>query len=125
MPEDQFAYPSDPEIEAFLAGKSTISLTLWHTFLQAFSRSGPISLNAAKTMIGIDNGKHRIAWVTQFGKNFLHVVFPFPVPYPDNLCFQKIAQVPGQTQYNHHLRIYFPEDINDEVRSFMDKAYAS
>lgn len=125
MSKHQFAYPPDPEIEAFLAGKSTISLALLHDFLQAFSHSGPISLSATKSMIGIANGKHKIAWITQLGKNFLHVVFPFPVPYPDNLCFQKIAQVPGQTQYNHHLRIYLAEDINDEVRSFMNKAYIS
>lgn len=85
---------------------------------------GNITLCPAKTMIGIDNGNKRIAWVTQFGKSFLHVVFPFPQPYNDNLCFQKLAQVPGQEQYNHHFRMLNAEDVNDEIRRFMKLAYA-
>lgn len=123
MSEKQFSYFPDPAIDAFLKGKSEPTLMLFHTFLLAFSRSGPVILHAAQSMIGIANGTHKIAWITRLGKNFVHVVFPFSQPYPDNLCFQKIAKVPGQEQYNHHLRIYFPEDINEEVRSFMDKAY--
>jgi hypothetical protein len=74
-------------------------------------------------MIGIANDKKRIAWITQLGKNFIHVVFPFKQPYPDNLCFQKIAQVPGDAhQFNHHFRMYNTEDVNDEVKKFMKMA---
>jgi hypothetical protein len=74
-------------------------------------------------MIGISNSHKRIAWVTQLGKNFIHVVFPFKQEYPDNLCFQKIAQVPGQEQYNHHFRMLNAEDLNEEVLGFMRLAY--
>lgn len=116
-------YTTDPEIQAFLAGKPAYSLELLHHFVAAFNQAGPVSLHAAKTMIGISNGAHRIAWITQLGKQFLHVVFPFPEPHHDNLCFQKIAQVPGQQQYNHHLRLLNAEDINKEVRHFMRLAY--
>ena len=43
--------------------------------------------------------------------------FPFKQPYPDNLCFQKIAQVPGEIahQFNHHFRMLQKEDLNEEV----------
>jgi len=52
------------------------------------------------------------------------VVFPFTKPYPDNLCFQKIAQVPGdKKQFNHHFRMYRVEDVNEEVVGFMRLAY--
>ena len=56
-------------------------------------------------------------------KNFVDITFPFTEPYHDNLCFHKIAQVPGQQQFNHHFRMHRKEDVNDEVLSFMKLAY--
>ena len=40
-----------------------------------------------------------------------------PGPYPE------IAQVPGTEQYNHHFRMLYKEDVNDEVMRFMRLAY--
>jgi len=37
----------------------------------------------------------------------------------------KIAQVPGQQQFNHHFRMYAKEDVNDEVKDFMKLALES
>ena len=112
------------ELSAFLTGKSETSLALFHHFVSEFEKIAPVTLHPAKTMIGISNGQKRIAWVRQFGKSFLHVVFPFNQPYNDNLCFQKIAQVPDDNkQFNHHFRMLAPEDVNDEVREFMKLAY--
>jgi hypothetical protein len=74
-------------------------------------------------MIGIATPRKRIAYITQLGKNFVHVVFPFAKAYEDNLCFQKIAQVPGEVkQFNHHFRMYTKDDVNAEVLSFMKLA---
>ena len=75
-------------------------------------------------MIGVANDHKRIAWITQLGKNFVHVVFPFKVQHEDNLCFQKIAQVPGDSkQFNHHFRMYQTEDVNEEVIGYMKKLF--
>jgi hypothetical protein len=107
-------------IADFLAGKSALTQSLFQELVSEYSKLGVVTLHPAKTMIGIDNGNKRIAWITQLGRNFVHVVFPFKQPYTDNLCFQKIAQVPGTTkQYNHHFRMYSKEDINEEVIGFM------
>ena len=65
----------------------------------------------------------RIAYVIQLGKDFVDVVFPFDQRYEDNLCFRKIAQVPGTQQYNHHLRLLSKDDVNKEVLGFMKLAY--
>ncbi|TFF33777.1 DUF5655 domain-containing protein [Mucilaginibacter psychrotolerans] len=111
------------QLSAFLTGKSEHTLMLFHHFIVEFGKVGDIQVEATKTMIGISNSHKRIAWLTQLGKNFVHVVFPFKQVYPDNLCFQKIAQVPGQQQYNHHFRMLTPEDLNDEVLGFMKLAY--
>jgi hypothetical protein len=51
------------------------------------------------------------------------VVFPFKQPYEDNLCFQKVGQVPGSNQFNHHFRMFSIDDLNEEVFGFMRLGY--
>lgn len=111
-------------IADFLAGKSFHTIELFNHFIETFQNIGFIEVHVAKTMIGISNSHKRIAWITQLGKNFIHIVFPFKKPHADNLCFTKIAQVPGETQqFNHHFRMLYNDDINDEVKRFMKLAY--
>lgn len=100
-----------------------MALELFDHFIKEFGKVGSIQVVPLKSMIAIDNGSKRIAWITQLGKNFVHVIFPFKQEYLENLCFQKIAQVPGQQQFNHHLRIYTIDDVNEEVMGFMKLAY--
>lgn len=111
-------------IEAFVAGKSAHAISLLRYFIAQYARIGKVRAIPAKTMIGIATERKRIAYVTHIGRDFIRVVFPFPVPHEDNLCFEKIAQVPGDvSQYNHHLKLMHEADVNDEVRHFMKMAY--
>ena len=110
-------------IADFLQGKSEVTEELFHHFITEFKKIGDINVYPAKTMIGIATARRKIAYVTQFGRNFIHVTFPFEKSYPENLCFQKIAQVPGQNQFNHHFRMLTKEDVNDEVKKYMKLAY--
>src|SRR4051812_3646100 len=103
--EELIAMEHENSISPFLAGKSPQTLALYDHFIGKFEKIGDIIIEPTKTMIGISNAHKRIAWVTQLGKNFIHVVFPFKQAYEDNLCFKKVGQVPGQHQVNHHLRI--------------------
>jgi hypothetical protein len=114
----------NPSIASFLSGKSDHTLDLYRHFIAEFESlaNGKIKLEATKTMIAVDNGQKRIAWITQLGKNFIHVVFPFREPFHDNLCFRKVAQVPGSNQFNHHFRMLYPEDVNEEVKGYMKMA---
>jgi hypothetical protein len=108
----------------FLKGKSLHTQDLFRHFTLQFQKVGKVEILPAKTMIGIATPRKRIAYVTQLGKDFIHVVFPFGKAYEGNLCFQKIAQVPGDAkQFNHHFRMFRNEDVNDEVRAFMKLAY--
>lgn len=109
----------NPQLAVFLSGKSEHTLGLFDYFVSEFEGMGTISLHPTKTMIAIDNGQKRVAWITQLGKNFIHVVFPLREPFYDNLCFQKVGQVPGSNQYNHHFRMLQKEDLNEEVRKYM------
>ena len=121
MPNDLNNYKN---VSVFLNGKSEHTLLLFDQFIKQYQKIGDITIEPTKTMIGISNSNKRIAWVTQLGKNFIHVVFPFKQLYEDNLCFQKMAQVPGSTtQFNHHFRMLHKEDINAEVIKYMKLAY--
>lgn len=111
-------------LDDFLKGKSEITISLFNHFVNQFQKIGKITIHPAKTMIGIATPRKRIAYITQLGKNFIHVVFPFEKPYAENLCFQKIAPVPGDDkQYNHHFRMLSKTDLNAEVISFMKLAF--
>jgi hypothetical protein len=110
-------------LTAFLSGKPQHTLALARHFVDEFKRIGDITIEPTKTMIAVSNGHQRIAWITQAGKDFIHIVFPFRQAHEDNLCFQKVAQVPGSKQFNHHLRIYSTADINEEVKGYMKKAF--
>ena len=52
----------------------------------------------------------------------MDVALTFNKPYHDNLCFYRIGEVPGGKYYQHYLRIYGKEDINEEVKKFMGMA---
>lgn len=116
-------FTNDKMLAPFLAGKTEATISLLRHFTEQYQSIGAVELISAKTMIGISNGQKRIAWITQLGKNFVHVVFPFRQAYEDNLCFQKIAQVPGDQQFNHHFRMLRKEDVNAEVLKFMRLAW--
>ncbi len=107
-------------LQDILDGKSPHTQELFRHFTDEFKKVGPVTFHPAKTMIGIATERKRIAYITRLGKDFIHVVFPFREPHPDNLCFQKIALVPGeQRQFNHHFRMLEKEDVNAEVKRFM------
>ena len=114
---------SDNSLDDFLSRKSDYTIALFNHFISQFQKIGKVTVHPAKTMIGIATPRKRIVYITQLGKNFIHVVFPFEEPYADNLCFKKIAQVPGDQQHNHHFRMLAKEDVNDEVKKFMKLAY--
>jgi hypothetical protein len=112
----------DKVLGDFLNNKSEQTVSLFWHFVESYQQFGKVTIHPTKSMIGFA-AKTRIAYVIRLGKNFVDVVFPFGKPYPDNLCFHKIAQVPGTEQFNHHLRLQSPEDINAEVKKFMKLAY--
>jgi hypothetical protein len=121
----QAASPEENErLQAFLADKSDHTVQLLEHFVTQYQIIGNVSLRPAKSMVAIAAPGKSMAWVTQLGKNFVHIVFPFKEAFTDNMCFIKIAPVPGDAhQFNHHFRMYQKEDVNNEVRKFMRLAY--
>lgn len=112
----------DKVLADFLAGKTEHTLSLFRYFIDRYQELGLVTIHPTKSMIGIA-ATTRIAYITRLGRDFMDIVFPFSEAYRDNLCFHKIAQVPGSQQFNHHFRMYRQEDVNEEVMRFMQLAY--
>lgn len=112
----------DKVLADFLDGKSALTVSLFWYFVNHYQEMGKVTVHPAKTMIAFA-ARTRIAYLARLGKDFIDIIFPFDQPYTDNLCFHKIAQVPGTHQYNHHFRMYRQEDLNEEVQQFMQLAY--
>jgi len=112
----------DKVLADFLKGKSEHTLSLFWHFADCYQQIGKVTIHPTKTMIAFA-ARTRIAFVTRLGKDFIDIVFPFTEAYNDNLCFHKIAQVPGSRQFNHHFRMYSIDDINEEVKQFMKLAH--
>ena len=112
----------DKVLADFLQGKSAHTVSLFWHFAGEYQKLGRITIHPAKSMISFA-AKTRIAHVIRLGKDFVDIVFPFNEPYQDNLCFHKIAQVPGSWQFNHHFRMCSKEDINEEVKHYMQRAF--
>lgn len=111
------------ELSNFLNGKTEQTLRLFRFFVAEFEKISPIEIRVTKTMIALKGNGNEI-YITQLGKNFVHIVFPFNQRFDDNFCFIKIAQVPSTQQFNHHLRIYNEEDVNEEVKTFMNMRHS-
>ena len=103
--------------------KSDAANLLFDHFIAELQKIGPVEMYPHKTMISICHGKQGVAYITQAGKSFIHVVFPFKQRYDDNLCFQRIQEVDGRNVIYHHFRMLHYDDINDEIREFMRVAY--
>jgi hypothetical protein len=108
----------------FLDGKSTQTVELFDYLVEELLAMAPIKVYPTKSMIALGL-RTNFAYVTQLGKNFIDVVFPFDEIYADNLCFSKIKTVPGTNQHNHYFRMYLKEDINEEVRKYILLAIAN
>ncbi len=121
---DQIHSCNDKTLADFLKGKSPMTIELFWHFVESFQQFGLVTMHPTKSMIGFAANK-RMAYVTRLGKNFVDITFPFTEPHNDNLCFHKIAQVPGQQQFNHHFRMYSEDDLNEEVLRFMKLAYSN
>lgn len=112
----------DKVLADFLTGKTGYTLSLFWHFTETYQQIGKVTIHPTKSMIAFA-ATTRIAYIIRLGKDFVDIVFPFKEPYNDNLCFHKIAQVPGSQQFNHHFRMCSKEDINEEVLYFMKLAY--
>lgn len=120
----QLHYCGDQSVGDFLLNKNEEVIKLFNHFVSCYQEIGPIQVRATKSMIALVADK-RFAYIIKIGKNFIDIVFPFKEPFTNNLCFTKIAAVPGSNDFNHHLRLYHLADINEEVLAYMKKAYAN
>jgi hypothetical protein len=109
---------AERSVDDFLRGKSERTVALFYDFLEEYRKLGTFVLHPARTRIAFAS-RIRFGYVHRLGKDFLDVVLTFGRPHQDNLCFYRIGEVPGGKIFQHYLRIYNPEDINEEVKGYM------
>jgi hypothetical protein len=102
-------------------GKSATTIALYNHFIAELKKVGKFQIHPTKTFIMFSAGKN-FAWVHRLGRDYVDITFLFDEAYEDNLCFYKIANVPGSTQHNHYFRMMADEDVNEEVKQFMKMA---
>ena len=66
----------EKHLSDFLNGKTEYTIGLFRFFIDQLSKFGEIKLRATKTMIAIES-ETSFAYITQLGKNFIHIVIPF------------------------------------------------
>ncbi len=115
---------NEKTVSDFLKGKSETTIGLFNAFIQEYQKLGDFTLHPARTRIAFA-ARIRFGYIHRLGKDFVDVVLTFDRPHHDNLCFYRIGEVPGGKMFQHYLRIYRGEDINDEVKKFMRMALES
>lgn len=108
-------------VNDFLAGKSEKTVGLFYMFIEEYKKLGDFVLHPARTRIAFAS-RIRFGYIHRLGKDFVDVVLTFDRPHRDNLCFYRIGEVPGGKIFQHYLRIFRPEDLNEEVRRYMKMA---
>ena len=109
-------------VEDFLEGKSEHTVDLFHHFINEYRKICDMKLHPTRYRIGFA-GQIRFGYVNRLGRDFVDISLTFDTPYEDNYCFYRIGVVPGEKYFQHYLRIYRKEDVNEEVKKFMRMAW--
>ena len=115
---------NDKTLADHLKGKSELTVNLYDHFIRELSALGDIQVRPTKVAIALSVDV-RFGYIHRLGKNYVDIVLCFDRAYDDNLCFYKIANVPGSTQHNHYFRMMSEEDINEEVLEYMKMGIAA
>lgn len=108
-------------VDSFLEGKSEHTKELFYYFIDEYRKIGDFALHPARSRIAFA-ADIRFGYIHRLGKDFLDVALTFNKPHLDNLCFYRIGEVPGGKYYQHYLRLFRKEDVNEEVKTFMKMA---
>lgn len=108
-------------VEDFLKDKSEHTKELFHFFINEYHKLGEFVLHPARSRIAFA-AKIRFGYIHRLGKDYLDVVLTFDKPHTENLCFYRIGEVPGGKYFQHYLRLFRKEDLNEEVKLFMKMA---
>ena len=57
--------------------KSEAAKLLFDHFIAELQKIGPVEIHPHKTMVSVSRGRQAVAYITQAGKRFIHVVFAF------------------------------------------------
>jgi hypothetical protein len=112
---------NDKSLADHLKGKSVTTIELYDQLVRQLSAMADIQVRPTKSAIAFATDV-RFGYIHRLGKDYVDLVLCFNRAYEDNLCFHKIANVPGSDQHNHYFRMRSAEDLNDEILMYIGKA---
>ena len=107
-------------VEKFLEGKSEHAITLYQRFVELVRRCGPVQIAPARTRIGFQV-RMIFAAVNRLSSRSLdaHVILTRRL---DNPRFRRIEKLTPNC-FVHHFRIESPDELDEEVASWLQEAY--
>lgn len=108
------------KLDAHFEGKPAAIYELYKLFLAELRRCGPVIVLPEKTRIAFQVRMSFAAIQVQHSKIIGHLVLAERHEQP---CFHRIDSISRQNHV-HHFRVAKPNDLNENLRRFIVKAYA-
>ncbi len=111
--------------DEFFAGHD-MSRQLFEAVHQAVAEIGPVALNVTKSQIAFRR-RVAFAWVWRPGQYLRRAAAPLVLTFafrsrdPSTRWKQIVEPKPGR--FTHHLELYAPTDIDDEVRNWLREGW--
>jgi len=119
--ENQYHSCNDRTVESFFEGKSNDVIELFRYFVEEYQKIGGFVLHPAKSRIAFA-AKIRFGYIARVGKDYIDIALTFNKAYRDNFCFYRIGEVPGGKIFQHYIRLKYKNDVNNEVKMYMQMA---
>lgn len=107
-------------------GSQYSSRVLFEVLRQALEATGPVEMRVTKSQVAFYREK-AFAWAWMPGKYLrgktapLVLTLSFPFQHPSPRWKQVVEPYPGR--FVHHLELFSPDDIDDELRSWIHEAW--
>ncbi len=107
------------DLESHVRGKPAEIRQLYEKFVSQVRLCGPVTILPEKTRIAFQVRMSFAAVQVQHGRIVGHLVLP---RRHERRCFMRIDSI-SRSNHVHHFRIEKPEDLDEELRGFIERAY--
>ena len=108
-------------VDDFIAGKPEKSAELFNFFLEEYRKIGPFELDPVKTRVALLT-KMRFCAINKIAADYIDIHLVLTSLFANTLCFYKIDNLANRF-FVHHARLFYKDDITDELKKYMTLAY--
>lgn len=115
---------SEPSLDAFFAGRDE-SREIFAALREAAGSSGPVEVRVSKSQVALAHGPtFARAWTPDqyLGRGHAPLVLTLSFRHRDPSPRWKQIVEPAPGRFTHHLELWAPGDVDDEVRAWLRQA---